>query len=712
MCGIFAYISWDDHKKLVEALWSLYNGLKRLEYRGYDSAGLALEMPGDSTACTGIPFIARESGKLDKLSERLRNMIATLPAETAVHVGRIVGISHTRWATHGPPVEKNAHPQLSDECGEFAVVHNGIITNYRPIKEILQREGFHFESETDTEVIPKLCKFIFDRLSEKKNKPPLKDIVMEVMRKIEGAFSLIVMSRHYPGELVGCKLGSPLILGIKEMPSAAPIERNGALEKGTDGDGSKSGSKRIIGSRFEYFLASDASAIVEHTKKVQILEDGDVVHLCGGSHGIYQLNPESADGLSSPRGLLEGGVLRVPNHPIERVIDTLEMEVQQIMKGNYDHFMQKEIHEQPESITQTMRGRINLDSKPTSHPVAEAGWRHEDRPVVLGGILEYAGVIRRSRRIIFVACGTSYNSCLAGRRLMEEMTEIPVSLEIASDFMDRRCPIFRDDVCIFVSQSGETADTLEALTYAKAQGALCVGITNTVGSAISRSTDCGVHVNAGCEIGVASTKAYTSQIIVITMMALLLAEDSLAKRGRRDEITNGLRELPSAVRKCLELDDEMRRLAETLKSEESLLVFGRGYNYSTALEGALKVKEVALMHTEGLLAGEMKHGPLALVDEKLPIVLIATKDDTYVKQQSVIQQLLARKAQLIIICNSDDGGENTVEGCRFIRVPRVVDCLQSVVNIVPMQLLAYHLTLARGFNVDQPRNLAKSVTTQ
>ena len=295
---------------------------------------------------------------------------------------------------------------------------------------------------------------------------------------------------------------------------------------------------------------------------------------------------------------------------------------------------------------------------------------------------------------------------------MEEMTEIPVMLEIASDFMDRKCPIFRDDTCIFVSQSGETADTLEALAYAKSHGALCVGITNTVGSAISRSTDCGIHVNAGCEIGVASTKAYTSQIIAITMMALLLAEDSLAKKERRRQITSGLRSLSDALKRTLKLDGDMRKLAEELKNEQSLLLFGRGYNYATALEGALKVKEVALMHSEGLLAGEMKHGPLALVDESLPIVLIATADDTHIKQQSVIQQLRARKAQLIIICHEDDEEILLDRECKYIRVPRVADCLQTVVNIVPLQLLAYHLTLVRGFNVDQPRNLAKSVTTQ
>ena len=707
MCGIFAYLAWEPQRSMRDALDVLFRGLKRLEYRGYDSAGLALETPAPPPPALSVPFLVRECGKIANLEEKVRRVASESFLEG--RATRTVGISHTRWATHGPPAENNAHPQVSDGTCEFVVVHNGIITNFRPIKEVLVREGFHFESDTDTEVIPKLCKFIFDRLSSS-TKPPFKDIVMEVMRKIEGAFSLLVMSKHYPGELVACKLGSPLILGIKEGPTPAPAD-DAAGDTDMKISSSNGAMKKRAASSIEYFLASDASAIVEHTKKVLVLEDGDVAHLHDGAHGIFQLKPENADGVNSPRGILDG-VLRVPNLPIERVVNTLQMEVEQIMKGSYDHFMQKEIHEQPESVTQTMRGRISLSPTTMTTHTTGVSWRHEERPVVLGGILEYASAIRRSRRITFIACGTSYNSCLAARRLMEEMTEIPVTLEIASDFMDRQCPIFRDDTCIFVSQSGETADTLEALKYAKEQGALCVGITNTVGSAISRSTACGIHVNAGCEIGVASTKAYTSQIIAITMMSLLLAEDSLAKRARRDEIIEGLRRLPSALRKTLKLDADMKVLAGNLESEQSLLVFGRGYNYATALEGALKVKEVALLHSEGLLAGEMKHGPLALVDERLPIVLIATMDDTYVKQQSVIQQLRARKAQLIIICNEDDDEMEEYPGCRYIRVPRVADCLQSVVNIVPLQLLAYHLTLARGFNVDQPRNLAKSVTTQ
>ncbi|KAH7278863.1 hypothetical protein KP509_38G060100 [Ceratopteris richardii] len=354
---------------------------------------------------------------------------------------------------------------------------------------------------------------------------------------------------------------------------------------------------------------------------------------------------------------------------VQRGLSTLEMEVEQIRKGNFEHFMEKEIHEQPDSLTMTMRGQLIR------------GGEQKAKGILLGGLKDHLKTMRRSRRILFIGCGTSYHAALAARPVVEELSGIPVTMEIASDLLDRQGPIYREDTAIFVSQSGETADTLQALEYAKSNGALCVGITNTVGSAIARGTHCGIHLNAGCEIGVASTKAYTSQIAVIVMLALL--------------------------------DKDMKELAALLMDEQSLLVFGRGYNYATALECALKVKEVSLMHAEGIVAGEMKHGPLALVDETLPIIVIATRDASLNKQQSVIQQLKARKGRLIVMCTEGDAEFMCPDGtCRFIEVPKVQDCLQPIINIVPLQLLAYHLTVFRGFNVDQPRNLAKCVTTQ
>jgi glucosamine--fructose-6-phosphate aminotransferase (isomerizing) len=477
-----------------------------------------------------------------------------------------------------------------------------------------------------------------------------------------------------------------LILGIKELPYRTSST---ALTSTTEI------RKRPAGEAFEAFLASDASAVVEHTKKVIVLEDNDVVHLCKGTYGIF--NTRMSD-----------KKLAVP-----RVLQTLEMELTQIMKGGYQHYMQKEIHEQPDSIQQTMRGRVNFS--PGSPHLGSGFAPSMKGRITLGGLSDHLATIRRGRRILFMACGTSFHACLACRQIVEELTEMPVALELASDFMDRRCPIFRDDMCVFVSQSGETADTLQALMYAKDSGALCIGVTNTVGSAIARATHCGVHINAGCEIGVASTKAYTSQMVTIIMMALALSEDSLSKRMKREAIIDGLGRLPDQLRKVLKLDQQMQQLAEKLKKEDSLLVFGRGYNYATALEAALKVKEVALMHSEGILAGEMKHGPLALVDDSMPIIAIATRDRMHSKMHSILQQLRARHARLIIVCNeSDDSIEELCaaapEQCQLIQVPQAEDCIQPIINIVPLQLLSYHLTLLRGHNVDQPRNLAKSVT--
>ena len=399
---------------------------------------------------------------------------------------------------------------------------------------------------------------------------------------------------------------------------------------------------------------------------------------------------------------------------VRRTIQTLTMEVGQIMKGGYDHYMQKEIFEQAETVAQTMQGRVKVTPlSPMKFAVRGGALDPYLMPRVrLGGLVDHVDTILRSRRIMFIGCGTSYHAAMCSRQCMEELTELPVVLELASDLLDRKCPIFRDDTCVFVSQSGETADTLQAMKYAKAAGALCVGITNTVGSAIARESDCGIHINAGAEIGVASTKAYTSQIVAITMMALVLSEDKISKRERRNQIIDSLCNLPDAVTRCLRLDAQIKELAAELKDEQSLLVFGRGRNYATAMEAALKVKEVSYMHSEGILAGEMKHGPLALVDEKMPIIVVATMDAMHNKMQGVIQQLMARKARLIIVCNEEDADiPSMVEGrYPLIQVPHVDDAVEPVVNIIPMQLLSYHLTLLRGYNVDQPRNLAKSVT--
>ncbi|TYI85872.1 hypothetical protein E1A91_D04G026500v1 [Gossypium mustelinum] len=593
------------------------------------------------------------------------------------------GIAHTRWATHGVPAPRNSHPQTSGSGNDFLVVHNGVITNYEVLKETLVRHGFTFESETDTEVIPKLAKFVFDKANEEGDQTvTFNQVVLEVMRHLEGAYALIFKSRHYPNELIACKRGSPLLLGVKEL--------NDDVCNGSAFHDAKFLSKN--GNPKELFLSSDANAIIEHTKKVLVIEDGEVVHLKEGGVSILKFNNDKGR---------NGDSLSARPASVQRALSILEMEVEQINKGKYKHYMQKEIHEQPESLTTTMRGRLLR------------GGSCKAKTVLLGGLKDHLKTIRRSRRIVFIGCGTSYNAALAARPILEELSGVPVTMEIASDLLDRQGPIYREDTAVFVSQSGETADTLLALEYTLENGALCVGITNTVGSVIARNTHCGVHINAGCEIGVASTKAYTSQIVVMAMLALAIGGDTISKQERREAIIDGLFDLPNKIREVLKLDQEMKDLAKLLIAEQSLLVFGRGYNYATALEGALKVKEVALMHSEGILAGEMKHGPLALVDENLPIVVIATHDACFSKQQSVIQQLRARKGRLIVMCSKGDAASVCPGGgCRVIEVPQVEDCLQPVVNIVPFQLLAYHLTVLRGYNVDQPRNLAKSVTTQ
>jgi glucosamine--fructose-6-phosphate aminotransferase (isomerizing) len=381
------------------------------------------------------------------------------------------------------------------------------------------------------------------------------------------------------------------------------------------------------------------------------------------------------------------------SEPAHREIHELQLELQQIMKGNFKYFMQKEIFEQPESVVNTMRGRVSL----------------EIPKVTLGGIKDYLNEIKRCRRLMFIACGTSYHSAIATRQLLEELTELPVMVELASDFLDRNTPIFRDDVCFFISQSGETADTILALRYCKQNGALIVGITNTVGSSISRESHCGIHINAGPEIGVASTKAYTSQFISLVMFGLVMCEDSNSKTKRREEIINGLRALPGHIKRVLELDDQIQEISKSLYTQNSLLIMGRGFNYATCLEGALKVKELTYMHSEGILAGELKHGPLAMVEPSMPIVMIVMDDPVKLKCLNAYQQVNARGGNPILICNENDE-EILSLGHTAIKVPKTVDCLQGILSVIPLQLLSFHIAVLRGFDVDCPRNLAKSVT--
>ncbi|KAF8840546.1 isomerising glucosamine-fructose-6-phosphate aminotransferase [Paxillus ammoniavirescens] len=698
MCGIFGYCNFLKDKDRKEILEILCNGLARQEYRGYDSAGLGMD--GDKP---GEVVYFKEVGKVAGLRKRI--------AESSINTSKSfvsqVSIAHTRWATHGPPSTINCHPIRSGTSDEFIVVHNGIVTNATALKQVLQNRGYRFESETDTEAVAILAKYVWDSQPDKRI--TFTALVKTVLKELEGSFAFVFKSAHFPNEIVTARRGSPLLIGVKTdkklkvdfvdvefagaeadtkgvdslAPPTSPTSRLAPPSLGPKISRRQSRnfmSEDGMPQPIEFFIASDASAIVEHTKRVLYLEDDDIAHIAEGQLHIHRLRRNE----SGP-----------PDTPATRSIETLEIEIAAIMKGKFDHFMQKEIYEQPESVVNTMRGRINFD----------------DYRVTLGGLRSYLHIIRRGRRIVFCACGTSYHSALATRAIFEELTEIPVSVELASDFLDRKTPIFRDDVCVFVSQSGETADTILALKYCLERGALCVGVVNTVGSTISRETHCGIHINAGPEVGVASTKAYTSQYIALMLMALQLSEDRISFTERRNAIIDGLRALPAQIKTVLALDDSLRALATgVLANSRSLLLMGRGYQHATCLEGALKIKEISYMHSEGILAGELKHGPLALIDENMPVIIVMTQDSLYPKVQSAFAQITARKAQPIVICNEGDTGIKA--GVKTIRVPKTVDILQGLVNIVPLQLLSYHLAIKNGFDVDFPRNLAKSVTTE
>ncbi|XP_052264444.1 glutamine--fructose-6-phosphate aminotransferase [isomerizing] 1-like isoform X4 [Dreissena polymorpha] len=696
--GIFAYLNYLVPATRKQILDILIEGLKRMEYRGYDSAGVAFDISEETNNKSAIKLV-KKRGKVKELEAALENQNGlSYTKEYDIHCG----IAHTRWATHGEPNEVNSHPQRSDENNEFVVVHNGIITNYKDIKAFLEKKGFVFESETDTEVIAKLAKHVFD---SDNHEGSFREIIEIVVQQLEGAFALVIMSTHFPGECVATRRGSPLVIGMKSKAKLCtdhiPVFYSKGIglkqlnEKG-DNRGYMAGlapNRMFSESEYhtvgpekevEYFFASDASAIIGHTNQVIYLEDDDVAAVTKGCLTLHRIKRAT---------LGEGGLNndRKPNlQPSIRKVQTIQLELQQIMKGNYSTFMQKEIFEQPESVVNTMRGRVNF----------------QENKVTLGGLKDYIAEIKRCRRLLFIACGTSFHSAVATRQLLEELTELPVMVELASDFLDRNTPVFRDDVCFFISQSGETADTLMALNYCKKRGALIVGITNTVGSTICRESHCGVHINAGPEIGVASTKAYTSQFISLVMFGLMMCDDRISMQERRKEIIQGLKKLPEQIKEVLAIDDEVKKLAEEMYKEKSLLVMGRGYNYATCLEGALKIKELTYMHSEGILAGELKHGPLALVDKAMPVLFIVTRDGVYSKCMNALQQVKARHGEPVIICNVDDT-DTIAHANRHVTVPHTIDCLQGILTVIPMQLLSLHIATLKKCDVDQPRALLK-----
>ena len=613
MCGIVAYIGTQPVYPI------LIKGLSRLEYRGYDSAGIAV-MNGDVS-------VYKCKGKVADLQNYVNNQ----------EINGNVGIGHTRWATHGLPNDINAHPHTSED-GELTLVHNGIIENYDVLKEELISRGHIFQSETDTEVLVHLIDDI-----KKRENVNLFEAVRMALNGVTGAYAIVVMAKSNPGQLIAARKSSPLVIGVGESN--------------------------------EFYLASDATPIVEYTKNVVYLEDEEIAVL------------------DREKGLKLTNIKNVEKTPY---IQELEIQLDTLEKGGFPHYMLKEIFEQPRSITDCFRGRLKLD----------------EGIVQLGGIKDYEEKISRAKRIIIIACGTSWHAGLVGEYLFEEMTRIPVEVEYASEFRYRNPIINEDDVVIAISQSGETADTLAALELAKAKGATILGICNVVGSSIARITDAGIYTHAGPEIGVASTKAFTAQVTVLTLMALTIGK----KKGTITEsyyrtLLSELNSVPEKVEAVLKLDDKIKAIAEIYAESSNALYLGRGISFPVALEGALKLKEISYIHAEGYPAAEMKHGPIALIDENMPVYVIATKGLNYEKVVSNIQEVKARKGKVIAIITE---GDTTVKGIadHVIEIPMVDDLILPLISTLPFQLISYHIAVLRGCNVDQPRNLAKSVTVE
>ena len=612
MCGIVGYIG------SKEAEETLLTGLKRLEYRGYDSAGLAIV--GDN----GLA-VEKQEGKVDDLRGALNGhpMTGTL------------GIGHTRWATHGAPSDVNAHPHVSSD-GAFALVHNGIIENHGALKTQLQEKGYTFESETDTEVLVRLIEEV-----KAETDLSLPEAVRQALTQVVGAYGIAVVSREDPDLLLAARKGSPLILGV--------------------GDG-------------EYFIGSDAAPLVEHTRQVVYLEDGEMVTVRRSGYEVRTIE----------------------NEPLEKEVHELEWSRSEIEKGGYDHFMLKEIMEQPDAMADAMRGRVLPD----------------DNEIVLGGLHDVWDQLYEADRVVIAACGTSWHAALVGEYLIETFARIPVEVEYASEFRYRD-PILRDgDVVLVISQSGETADTLAAVREAQGKGVPCFGICNVVGSTIARETDAGVYLHAGPEIGVASTKAFTAQVTVLSMIALKLAKGRTLSTAELASNIQALASVPDKVGQVLENNNEqLREMAEVYRYASNFLYRGRGYNFPVALEGALKLKEISYIHAEGYPAAEMKHGPIALIDRFMPVVFIAMKDSTYDKVLSNIEEVVARDGSVIAI--TDEGNGELDELCEFvIEIPQTEEFLSPLLTVIPLQLLSYHIAVMRGCHVDQPRNLAKSVTVE
>ena len=615
MCGIVGYIGKRN------AYPVLIKGLKRLEYRGYDSAGVALITE------KGDLQVYKTKGKVADLEAYVEDK----------DVSGTVGIAHTRWATHGEPNSTNAHPHISNS-GNLAIIHNGIIENYATLKEGLMEKGVEFKSHTDTEVIVQLIEYI--RL---KRHTDLLTAVRMALHQVIGAYAIALLDKNNPDEIIAARKSSPLVVGI-----------------GKD----------------EFFLGSDASPIIEYTNKVVYLEDKD----------IAVINRKTGD----------VDFVNINNEKMDHEVKQIDLNLDQIEKGGFPHFMLKEIFEQPKCLTDCMRGRVNVEAN----------------NVVLSAVIDHGEKIINARRIIIVACGTSWHASLIGKQLIEGICQIPVEVEYASEFRYSNPVIDSSDVIIAISQSGETADTLAAVQLAKERGSFIYGICNAIGSSIPRATNTGSYIHVGPEIGVASTKAFTGQVTVLTMLALAIgkARGTIAHEDYI-QLVQELNSIPEKMKKVLELNDRIRDISRVFTYAHNFLYLGRGYNYPVALEGALKLKEISYIHAEGYPAAEMKHGPIALIDEEMPVVVVATHNQLYDKLMSNIQEIKARKGRVIaIVTEGDEKVKNLAD--EYIELPQTLECLEPLLATIPLQLLAYHIAICKGKDVDQPRNLAKSVTVE
>ena len=608
MCGIVGYTG------PRQATPMLLEGLRRLEYRGYDSAGVAL-FDG------GAVHVRRAAGKIAKLDAA----IAAQPVQATV------GIAHTRWATHGPPTERNAHPHVSQD-GTIALVHNGIIENANILRDRLQALGYAFNSDTDTEVLSHLIQELYTE--------SLEQAVVAALTHVEGTYGIAVLSSRDPGTIIAARKGSPLLVGV--------------------GDG-------------ENFVASDASAILAHTRQVIYLDDGDVA-------------------IVTPSGYR---VLDIDSVPRDREVSRIDWNLAEIERGGYAHFMLKEIFEQPQTVTNTMRGRLVV----------------EDGTSKLGGLNLSHDELLEIDNVIITACGTSWHSALIGEMMIEELCRIPVEVEYASEFRYKNPIVSPNTLCIVISQSGETADTLAAMREAKRRGAKTLGLVNVVGSTIAREDDGGIYLHAGPEIGVASTKAFTSQVVALALITLKLARKRDLAVTRGIEIARALEALPAQIQQILDQAERIEEIAEEFKRAANFLYLGRGYNFPVALEGALKLKEISYIHAEGYPAAEMKHGPIALIDEMMPVVFVAPHDSVFEKIVSNIQEVKARKGNIIAITSREEPALKGLVDYE-VRIPETIELLSPVLAAIPLQLLAYYIAVKRGSNVDQPRNLAKSVTVE